>query len=358
MPDVQPFRAVRYTGAAGPLGDLVAPPYDTVSEEERRALRARSPYNVVRLTLPESPEEAGRLYASWLADGVLARDPEEAAWLLVEEFVGPDGVARERSGLVASLAAVPYGRGGVLPHERTHPRVREERLRLLRATRVQPEPILVLHDGPLPLETPPRPPDLAVDGSRLWRLDPAALEEAPGELLIADGHHRYESAIALGAELRAQPRIMALLVSTDDPGLHVFPTHRLFRGRPDLRRCEEGEACSGVEEALERLAEEPPGRAAAVLHRPGRTALLRGREGELDVELVDRFGLQGIAYTPRVGEAVAAVERGDADAAFLLRGPRVADVFALARKGRRLPPKSTFFYPKPLSGLLFHPVEA
>ena len=357
MGDLQPFRAVRYSGAAGPLVDLVAPPYDAVGREEREQLFARSPYNVVHLTLPELPEQAAELYSDWLSEGILEHDDTSAVWLLSEEYVGPDGVGRERRGIVVSLAAEPYEAGHVLPHERTHPCIREERLRLLRATRVQPEPVFLLLDGELDAQLPDRQPDLEAGDSRLWRLDfdPSALEER--SLLIADGHHRYESALELGAELGASARIMALLVATSDPGLHVFPTHRVFSGRPELADLEEGEAVESVDAALALLADEPRTRSAAVAYRRGRVGLLRGEEGELDVELVDRFGLDGIGYTQSAPDAVASVDRAEADAAFLLRATRVEDVFAVARSGRRMPPKSTYFFPKPLSGLLFHPVE-
>ena len=152
---------------------------------------------------------------------------------------------------------------------------------------------------------------------------------------------------------------MALVVSTADPGLHVFPTHRLFVGRPDLAEVREGEPFADLEEALAALADEPFDRSATVAYRRGRVELVRGREDELDVELVDRHGLDGISYTPRNGEprsqrSIAA----QADVAFILREPRVDDVFATARRGERMPQKSTYFFPKPLSGLLFHPIEA
>ena len=201
MADVQPFRAVRYAGAAGPLTDLVAPPYDVVSDPEREHLLRRSPYNVAHLTLPDSVDEAGRLYAEWLSTGILEREEDASAWLLVEDFVGPDGVARERRGIVASVAAQPYEPGGVLPHERTHGHIREGRVNLLRATHVQPEPVFLLHESLYETVVPERPPDIEVDSSRMWRipLDGAAFER--GELLVADGHHRYESAVELAAEL-------------------------------------------------------------------------------------------------------------------------------------------------------------
>ena len=217
---------------------------------------------MVHVTLPESADQAGRLYRSWLSEGILVRDDEPAAWLFVEHYVGPDGIARERRGLAVSLAAEPYETGHVLPHERTHPRIRDERLRLLRATRVQPEPIFLLTDAALALDWPDRARDIEVDGTRLWRLPAfAGSSLAESELLIADGHHRYESTVDLGTELDpAGARIMALVVSVDDPGLHVFPTHRVFSQRPDLLDAREGEPCSSLDDALERLEGEPASR--------------------------------------------------------------------------------------------------
>jgi hypothetical protein len=137
----------------------------------------------------------------------------------------------------------------------------------------------------------------------------------------------------------------------------VFPTHRVFSGRPDLADLREGETFPGLDEALAALAAEPRERPAAIAYRSGAVELVRGEEGILDAELVDRHGLEGISYTPRQEDAVAAVDLGAADAAFLLREPSVEDVFAVARRGGRMPQKSTYFFPKPLSGLLFHPLD-
>lgn len=357
MADIQPFRAVRYAGAAGALADLVAPPYDAVDDDERAALYTRSPHNVVHVTLPESAREAGRLYREWVVDGVLVEDAEPAVWLAVEEFVGPDGVARERRGVIVSVAAAPYEEGSVLPHERTHPRIREERRRLLDETRVQPEPILLLADASLTLAVPDEPADVQVEGTRLWRLPADAADSMrDAQLLIADGHHRYESAVELGEALGSAVRIMALVVPTDDPGLELFPTHRVFVNRPDVASGSDDEPASSLEDALVRLADATYDSSAVVRYRRGHVGLLHGATGELDVELVDRYGLDGIRYTPRLDEVREAVDSGVADAAFVLRRPRVDDVFEAARRGKRMPPKSTYFYPKPLSGLLFHPV--
>jgi uncharacterized protein (DUF1015 family) len=354
MADAQPFRAVRYTGTAGPLADLVAPPYDVVGENERADLYARSPYNVLHLTLPASADDAGRLYREWLAAGVLEQNDEPSTWVSVERYVGPDGVPRERRGALVSIPAEPYGSGMVLPHERTHARIRDDRLDLLRATRVQPEPIFVLTDGAWAVAAPPRAPDVEVGGTSLWRID--APVDLPGQLLIADGHHRYEAAVDLARESGEPIRIMALVVSKDDPGVRAFPTHRVFAGRPDLAILRGGESVADLAEALNVLAAEPSDRPAAVAYRSGGVEIVRGEDG-YDTELVDRHGLDGIAYTPRIDEAVAAVDGRTADVAFLLREPRVDDVFAVARGGGRMPQKSTYFFPKPLSGIVFHPLD-
>jgi uncharacterized protein (DUF1015 family) len=355
MADAQPFRAVRYAGAAGPLADLVAPPYDAVDDAERAELYTRSPYNVAHVTLPESAEGAARLYREWLASGILEEDDQPGAWMAVERYVGPDGVPRERHGLITSIAAEPYESGTVLPHERTHARVRDERLALLRSTRVQPEPILLLTDASIALETSSLPPEVEVAGTRLWRVE--APERIPGQLLIADGHHRYEAAVELARETGEETRIMVLVVAKDDTGLHVFPTHRVFANRPDLEALREGEAYGELDDALRTLDAEPYGRPAVIAYRRDHVEVIRGPEGELDTELVDRHGLGGIRYTPRLDDAVEAVDDGAANVAFLLREPRVDDVFAVAQRGERMPQKSTYFFPKPLSGLVFHPLD-
>src|SRR5262245_28228423 len=140
MAEIKPFRALRYDeDEAGPLAALVAPPYDVISENERREYLARSPYNVVHLTLPDSDEQAARDLREWRDSGVLVRDAEPAVWALSQSYVGPDGVERTRNGYVVSLRIEPYDRGIVLPHERTHAGPKEGRLRLLRATRTQLE---------------------------------------------------------------------------------------------------------------------------------------------------------------------------------------------------------------------------
>ena len=171
MAEIKPFRALRYDERqAGPLEDLVAPPYDVISSEERESYLAKSPYNVVHLTLPESEAEAGRLFGEWREQKILVPD-EAGFWALSQDYIGPDGVARTRTGLVGSLKVEPYETGIVLPHERTHRGPKEGRLRILREIGAQLEPIFLLHEGERPFDVPERAPDLEVEGTRLWRLD-------------------------------------------------------------------------------------------------------------------------------------------------------------------------------------------
>jgi uncharacterized protein (DUF1015 family) len=339
--EVRSFRAERYGERAGELEDLVAPPYDVIGPDERAEYLSRSPYNVVHLTLPDSEEQAARDLSAWRADGIVVRDPEPAAWALSQSYVGPDGVSRTRNGVVVALRLEPYDRGVVLPHERTHAEIRESRLRLLRATRTQLEPIFLLHDGE-PVDLPAREPDLALDGERLWRLD--SVPEITGQLLIADGHHRYETALAFHAEdgTEASAWMMVVLVSTQEEGLTIFPTHRIAERIGEVKGSE-----------IERPGEELPG---VVLYRgKGRYELLEG-DG-LDVEIVDRLATEGVTYTPRREEAEAAVDRGDAEGTFLLRPAGIEDVFAYARRGEVLPQKTTYFFPKLTSGLLLYPLD-
>ena len=358
MAVVKPFRALRYDeAAAGPLEALVAPPYDVITDEERAELRTRSPYNVVRLTLPDSEQEAAGTLEAWRRDGILVDEPP-AVWALAQEYVGPDGVARRREGIVASLKVEPYETRTVLPHERTHRGPLEGRLRLLRATRTQLEPIFLLYDGPPPARPPARPADLEVAGARLWRLDDPSLVRAfdDKQLLIADGHHRYETAVAFHEEegTPETAQMLVVLVSTVDEGLEIFPTHRLFAEPKRLfgRR----ERVGGARDAMSRLSVESTQAPAVVEATADGATIVRGEPGQLDVQLVDSLGTDGISYTPDADEALRRVQRGEAATAYLMRPTRIEDVFAAARRGEVLPQKTTYFYPKLISGLLFHPL--
>ena len=332
------------------LADVVAPPYDVISDEQRAEYLARSPYNVVHLTLPDSEQQAARDLADWRASGVLVEEDEPSYWWLRQDYVGPDGVQREREGFVAALRVEPYENRVILPHERTHAGPKEGRLRLLEATRTQLEPIFLLWDGTIALDGLDRPDLVAEEGgvtARLWRLgaefgDVLTEEIADAQLLIADGHHRYETALAYherqGTEESAW--LMVVIVPTGQEGLTIFPTHRVAQSIDGV---------SGT--PIDPPGDDLPG---LVLYREGRYELLEG-DG-LDPEVVDRLAPAGVRYTPNASEAVAAVDRGEAEAAFLLRPTRIEDVWEIARRGEVMPQKSTFFYPKLTSGLLFLPL--
>lgn len=353
MAVVRPFRALRYDPAVGgPLESLVAPPYDVIGPTQREELLGRSPYNIVHLTLPDTEADAAARLADWQEQGVLAHDADPACWWLAQEYVGPDGVERSREGLVAALRIEPYQSRVVLPHERTHAGPKEGRLRLLRATRTQLEPLFFLWAGTVEVDGLGRP-DLTVDeggvASQLWRLEPefadALVDElAEAQLLIADGHHRYETALAFHEEdgSEASAWLLAVIVPTGQEGLTIFPTHRIAQSAG-------GASGTPINPPLQSL----PG---PVLYRAGRYELLAS-DGFLDPEVVDRFGPGGVTYTPHRDEAVATVDRGEAEAAFLLRPTKIEDVWDVARRGEVMPQKSTFFYPKLTSGLVLLPLD-
>jgi uncharacterized protein (DUF1015 family) len=345
MPTVRPFGSLRYDPAvAGPLDRLVAPPYDVISDEARADYLARSPYNIVHLTLPDSPEQASGELADWLERGVLVRD-DERYWRLVQDYVGPDGVARSREGVVAAIPVTPYADREVLPHERTHAGPKEGRLRLLRATRAELEPIFVLYDDEplLGADPPHEAPALDVEEggvrTRLWPVAGQDELHIASPLLIADGHHRYETAVAYRDENPAATHMFSVLVSTRAPGLEIFPTHRIVERVGDVPGVEIDAPNGGV-----------------TLYRDGRYLRVRS-DDDFGPRVVDSFSPEGVTYTADAATAVAAVDRGAAQAAFLLEPVTVEQVARFAHAGETMPQKSTFFYPKLTSGLLVYPLD-
>ena len=352
MARAKPFRAVRYAeSAAGPLDRLVAPPYDVLGPEERARYLAESPYNVVHLTLPDDEGQAAGLWREWLDDGVLVRDEEPACWWLEQDFVGPDGVERRRGGLVCALRVEPYSAGVILPHERTHAGPKEGRMRLLRSLRAHVEPLFFLYDGALAGPDGPPLVEVELDGvaNRLWRVDgdpPAVLAEA--QLLIADGHHRYETTLAFheqeGTEESAW--LLAVIVPGAQEGLTIFPTHRLADDA-DVS-CAESSDDSPLE--LLHRGDGP------VLYRQGHSHVLVTDASQPDAAAVEPLVGGNVRYTPSAEEAVAEVDGGRAGVALLLRPPTIDQVRETARRGETMPQKSTYFYPKLPSGLLFLPL--
>ncbi len=245
MADVRPFRALHYDlERVGGLAAVVAPPYDVIDAEQRAGLVARSPHNVVEIDLPQADGDpyahAADVFARWRADGVLVRDEQPALWALEQDYTGPDGGRRTRHGFFARVRVEDYGPGRIRPHERTHPGPKEDRLRLTRATEANLSPIFSLYDDPEGAAWGAIEPQLGEpfdevtdeDGTthRLWRVadgDEVTRALAGAELLIADGHHRYETARVHMQEGGAD-HVLMCLVALQDPGLTVFPTHRLI----------------------------------------------------------------------------------------------------------------------------------
>ena len=257
---VRPFRALRYDLARVRAADVVAPPYDVIDEAHRLELLERSPYNVVRLILPGTGNEAeaGETLERWIGEGILVRESRPSAYWLEQEATGPDGVRRSRSGLITTVRVDAYGEGAVRPHERTLDGPKAGRLALMRAVHANLSPIFAIYDDParavttlvdaLLVDTPPLLDVRDSDGTdhRLWRIDDEdvlgaisrSLADLP--LVIADGHHRYETAMTYRAERRAadgdpadeQPYDFApvYLANRCDPGLEPFATHRIVTG--------------------------------------------------------------------------------------------------------------------------------
>ena len=370
VPHLKPFRALRYDpGTVGPLDAVVSPPHDVVTPDRHEALVTSSPYNAVRLLNPESPEEAARLLGAWQDEGALVREKEPAVWILEETFPGMDGGTRTRRGLVARVELTPYSAGRVLPHERTFERQKDARLELLRAVRTKLSPVFLVHEGPTPV-IPDRAPDMeaTLDGvtSRLWRVtgDEAiaeALGRIEGRLLIADGHHRYETALAFHEEDGSEETgfVLATLVSRGDDGLEILPTHRLVSGEVPVidgsfRLTDVEPSADAGSAALAALPRDHP---AFVLLRKDSAQLAEGQGSELDTAVIDRLPLGDVRYTPSAVAAEEAVRSGRADAAFLVRAPTMEQVVEVAGAGELLPEKTTYFFPKLTSGLVFAPFD-
>ena len=343
MTAISPFRALRYDETvAGPLADLVAPPYDVIDDEELETLALTSEHNIVHLTRPVSAGAAAARLGEWRAGGVL-RDEDPALWWLVQDYAAGDGVTRLRAGIAGSIEATPYAEGRVLPHEATRSQVKAERLEILRATRTELEPIFLLYDADVPVGAPGGEPEIEVaEGgvrTRLWRLPPEPVElDVP--FVIADGHHRYETAVAFRDEDPSARSTFAVLVSTRDPGLQIFPTHRTAEdaGSPPF-----GFTTSTWDTG------------SLAMYSEGNFHRVE-TDDELDAREVQGYGLEGVRYTPSAQEAVGSVDAALARFAFLLRPPTVAQVLAFAGRGETMPAKSTYFFPKLTSGLLLHPV--
>ena len=438
MPEIRPFRALRFVGdGVGDLTKVVAPPYDVLSSDDRARLLARHPRNVVRLDAPadeigDQPDDryrrAARTLAAWRSDGTLHKDPRAAIYVYEQVYRVPGtDLERTQRGFFGRLRLEPLTAGsGVLPHEQTLAGPREDRYRLLRATGVNTSPVVGLYEDDsgraaailARLATGNPVLDVCDDEDvrhRLWVVEaegPNAAEvaevvaiAAAQPITIADGHHRYETALRYRDERRmsrsceedpAFDYLLMLFLETGAEPLTVLPTHRIVRSIGD-------EGVARLRERLPELFAVRPGARAELLDAfgggaseggAGRFGLWTRRGGsllearrevfeplldgggeavrsldvtllgsalenllEIDADAVARG--DRVAYTKSAAEAIAAVDErwGDADAAFLLEPTPVRSIVAVAREGDLMPQKSTYFYPKALTGLVINPHE-
>ncbi len=416
MVDFRPFRAVRYAESAGPLDNLICPPYDVISPAAESELLDRSPHNMVRMELaeldgpppPDRYESAAAALRSMLGEGVLARDDAPAYYLLRQRF-SAGGVERERHCLFGALRLEELG-DGVLPHENTAAGPKEDRLALMRAAHANFSPILMLYrdaTGAITrtlAEVTAAPPtaEFAADGEQyaLWLVqDQPAVDAVSGaladeKLYVADGHHRYETSLVyLGEAGDGAECVLTGLVAFDDPGLLIQPYYRLVHGASPAQMAKLEQLLSFY--FVSRPSGTPTGEAAqldAVVATLGQGQTVLGvvrpdkpvqvltpandiipepdpaDPPETQVRSVEAFVLQEmlfrpvfgddfpdhVAYVHDGGEAMAMVERGDGQVAFFVKG-LPADVFrAVVGAGIRLPRKSTYFFPKLPSGVVIN----
>jgi uncharacterized protein (DUF1015 family) len=389
MVALAPFRGLLFDPAVvGDLTAVTAPPYDVILPHEQDRLHRASPYNIALVDLgadvPGDPHEkytrAADLFRRWRRDRVVVPTDGPAVYPYEMRFSyrGAPGVVR---GIWAAVGLEDWGHG-VLPHERTMRAPVEDRLRLIRATAADLSPIYAVVEGPSPPQdellrrTAPRVPDRELRDEegvvhRLW-IEPDAGDLArwyrDRPVMIADGHHRYQTALAHRDEMRRLrgpgpwDSVMMLLVdaATEEPP--VLPIHRVLRVSPQPELV--GEPVRDLEEILALLVDDDL-RFGAVFRRFGAlTHILARVEGGLPTvqalheELVDPMGgVRDLRFTPDAAAAEAAVRARTADLALVLPPARVAHVHTVVEQGRRLPQKSTYFWPKPRTGLVIRPLD-
>jgi len=418
----RPFRALHYDPAAVDMDTVLAPPYDVIDDPERDELYARSDYNAVRLILSKEEDRyaaAGRDLAAWRDRGVLVRDEVSNYYLYAQEFAMPDGSMRERSGILASVRLEEFAAGNIMPHERTFPKAKADRMKIMEACRANLSPIFGIYPSADPSvaalceRTRGGAPwidarDNRGGRHRVWKIGDteavAAMRAgfADTRVFIADGHHRYETALeyrdrrrrAGGGEHESFNYVLMYLCPMDESGLVILPTHRLWcggrgsadgwleklkgafavepvpvSGAAELQRCLAGETERGV------MAVRLRGESGAFLLRPRDWAAVERALSqvpptlrELDVTVLDAFvfgqllGVDYLAdteagrvvYTHEDERAFVSTDSGEAEAAFFLRATRIEEVQRVCLAGEVMPQKSTYFHPKLQTGLVFH----
>jgi uncharacterized protein (DUF1015 family) len=430
MAKIFPFRALRYDSSKVSVGDVVTQPYDKISPAAQDRYYKASPYNLVRIILgkPESGDNdqqnvysrASAFLNTWRQEHILAPDADPCIYLYTQTFSVPGnpGVQAERRGLIAAGQLEPYDAKVVFRHEQTLSKPKADRLNLLRATKAHFGQIFMLYSDPAgqvdSLLAPTNPPDIEVTDEygvihRLWKVsDPATITRvqqamADKNLIIADGHHRYETALNYRNEMRQQAgqsdgapydRVMMTLVNMDSKGLVVLPTHRVVFGldafdesklTADLQKYFEVEKLDrDLSSALNRMHEAGQQKTALLAVTAGSCYLLRAKDSQqspsldgqssqqrtldvvqlhklileetLDMSEEDIRDQKHLKYVREAREAADEVTRG-ANVAFLMNPVRMEQVRDIAFSGEVLPQKSTDFYPKLLSGLTIYSLE-
>lgn len=423
MADIKAFRALRYDlDKAGEIAELTSPPYDIISEEQRLEYLERNPYNIIRLELPRGEDpyaNAGKILHDWMNDGILKLDMDPGLYIYEMEFLdGVDkGDTKRLRSLISRVRLEEFSAGVVLPHEETLSKAKQDRFDLMCSTNCNFSQIYSLYQDPehvtrkrldnLTESSVPRY-DFS-DGlvnHKLWVInDPAAIEAiredfAGRKLYIADGHHRYETALNYRRHLKEQGKncsgadfVMMTLADMSDDGLVVFPTHRLVRGLKALDCGELLKACEEYFEIESVSSSEEAQTALDVGYDKGKHCfaffdrikwhiltlmdtevmkdLLPGKSDpyrELDVSILHTLILErlmgidkenmanqiNLTYTRSVQEAVTSVESGESNCCFLLNPTRVDEICSVAACGEKMPQKSTYFYPKLITGLVMN----
>lgn len=424
MATVRPFRGVMYNQKkVGNLDDVVTPPYDVISPADQQAYYDHNPYNTVRLILPMEDgsvnptakyESSSSFLNQWLSEGILVRDDEPALYAIRQQYE-INGEVKQRLGFTCLVKLEDYSQGTVLPHENILAKPMDDRLNMLRFTKSNYDSVFGLYSDEETqhiLETAIHSaPDVSAtdkDGvlCELWRISDCVVVQvivkalAKKSILIADGHHRYAAALAYRDEMRETAGsineeapyeyVMMTLVSLDDPGLVVLPTHRMIRNLESFdapafitQLSEHFEISEVAPDALTQSVEtlfskghafglcigqkaytvmlKPDAKPEELITTPSSAALKN-----LDVTLLHSLILErylgigskqmsaqsNLTYTRSVDEAIRLVDEGTYQMAFLMNPTRVSEVRAIAASGEKMPQKSTFFYPKLLAGMI------
>lgn len=407
MARIYPFQPFRYTEKAGPIENLVTQPYDKISPDMQRRYLSLSPYNLVRIILGERKDgdsetdnvytrAAGRLN-DWIATGILAQDSAPGIYAYFQEFTVPDtGERLVRKGFIALGQLEDYSAGVVHPHERTLAGPKKDRLELLRHTRAHTEQLFLLYPDPsgaidqlLDQAATSKPLVEIADEygaiHRVWKIkDASSIQQlmADKKLLIADGHHRYETALAYSREnpdVAGADRVVMTFVNMHSPGLQILATHRIVNGIPaegfpdeflravaDDFQVEEIGSVAKLQQAWQ----ESEGRTIIGAAIGNRLFSLTERDAvnELDVRILHErilgkaLGIgeeavkheKNLRYVRGIDAAIEQARGGAAQIAFLLKPTSIQQVADTSFGGGVMPQKSTDFYPKLLSGLTIY----